>query len=145
MDADDLVLIDESKSLQWNYVRRVEKELSSCNDYKMIALNSLLPRSYREVVMILSRACNHSRVALLIDEDEQYVAFMIVVDDDCIPFLLDDLKDVVTPTVCVYKVFTDSVLACSCEDDAVLQDFISDTVISDLNYNFDSWSHFNYL
>lgn len=142
MDDDDLILVDDSRSLQWNYVNRVERELSSCNDYRMIMVNSLLPRSYREVVMVLARACNHSRVALLIDEDEKYVAFMLVVDEDCVPFLLDGLGDIVTPITCVYKVFFDSVLACSGEGDGCLHDFIEDVVIPDLNENFESWKCF---
>ena len=44
MEEDDLVLIDECKSVQWNYVNRVERELELCNDYASIAVNPLLPQ-----------------------------------------------------------------------------------------------------
>lgn len=145
MNDDDLVLIDESKSLQWNYVNRVEKELSLNRDYNMITINPLLPRSYKEVVMTLAKCCNHSRVALLIDDEENYVAFMLVVEEDYLPFLLEPLDDIETPTDCVYKVFPNSELALSTTEDGSLQDFIADTVIPDLNNDFDSWNRFKLL
>jgi len=140
--TDDLIYIDEDKSVQWNYVNRVEKELATCNDYTKITSNPLLPQSYKDVVMILSRACNHSRVALLIDDDEQYVAYMIVVDEDCIPFLLEPLDDVEMAMNCIYKVFTDTKLALSKSADGNIQEFIQDTVIPDLNSDIGSWKHF---
>lgn len=143
MNEEDLVLLDETKSIQWNYVNRVEKELSLNNDYKKIIINPLLPKSYREVVTILSKACNHSRVALLIDEDETYVAFMLLVDEECIPFLLEDLENINVPTQCIYKVFYNTELAISKVDDGLLGEFIKDTVIPDLNENIISWSSFN--
>ncbi len=145
MNDDDLVLIDECKSLQWNYVNRVERELSLNNDYQSITMNPLLPRSYKDVVMCLSRACNHSRVSLLIDDNEEFVAFMLVVDADCIPFLLEGLDDVVMPMKCVYKVFKDDLLAKSTVEDGMLQEFIYSTVIPDLNSDFGSWKKFDVM
>ncbi len=145
MNDDDLVLIDESKSLQWNYVNRVEGELSLNNDYNKITINPMLPRSYKEVVMTLAKCCNHSRVALLIDDEERYVAFMLVVEENYLPFLLEPLDDIVTPARCVYKVFPNTELALSTTDDGSLQDFIAGTVIPDLNSNFDSWIAFEQM
>lgn len=144
MNDDDLVLIDETRSVQWNYVNRVERELASNNQYQYITMNPLLPRSYKEIMMIVSKACNHSRVALLIDNEENYVAFMMVLEEDYIPFLLDGLDDVETPTRCVYKVFPNTELACSSTDSGELRKFIESVVIPDLNGNFDSWKPFKY-
>lgn len=139
---DNLLLIDEDKSLQWNYVNRVEKELAICNEYHKITMNPLLPDSYKEVVIVLSKASNHSRVALLIDDDEEYVAFMLVVDSEAIPFLLEDLEQIKTPVNCIYKVFRNDELAKSNVSEGKLQEFMESTVIPDLNTNIDSWQHF---
>lgn len=145
MDDNKLVLVDEDRSLQWNYVNRVERELAINSDYTTIPTNPLLPESYKEVVMILARACNHSRIALLIDEDESYVAFMMVVDEDCIPFMLEPLEEVCVPTNCIYKVYTDDKLASSSSEDGLLREFLGDTVIPDLNNNIESWKSFKYV
>lgn len=142
MNEDELVFIDEKKSVPWNYVNRVEKELGTNNDYQYITINPLLPRSYKEVVIVLSRASNHSRVALLIDDDEEYVAFMLVVDDDCIPFLLEDLDEIKMPTKCIYKVYKNTELANSNPENGELQEFIQTTVIPELNNEISSWTVF---
>ena len=145
MNDDELVLIDEDRSVQWNYVNRVERELAINSDYNSIPTNPLLPKSYKEVVMTIARACNHSRVALLIDEDESYVAFMLVVDEDCIPFMLEPLADIQVPTNCIYKVFTNTQLASSGSEDGLLREFLGETVIPDLNNNIESWKSFKYI
>ena len=142
MNEDDLVLINDARSIQWNYVNRVEKELYLNNEYESIVINPLLPKSYKEVIMVISKACNHSRVALLMDEDENYVAFMIVVDEECIPFLLQDLEDIKTPTNCIYKVYYNTELANSTSEEGLLQEFIASTVIPDLNNDVESWNRF---
>ena len=142
MNEDDLVLINDARSIQWNYVNRVEKELYLNNEYESIVINPLLPKSYKEVIMVISKACNHSRVALLMDEDENYVAFMIVVDEECIPFLLEDLEDIKTPTNCIYKVYYNTELANSTSEEGLLQEFIASTVIPDLNNDVESWNRF---
>lgn len=142
MNDEDLILVDDTKSVQWNYVERVDIELKHGNTSSSITMNPMLPKSYKEVIMVLTKACNHSRVALLIDDAENYVAFALIVDGDCIPFLLDPLDDITTPMTAVYKVFTEDELAKSKVSEGLLQDYIQDTVIPDLNRNFDSWKPF---
>lgn len=144
MDDEDLVLVDESKSVPWNYVNRVEMELATNSSYRKVTLNPLMPRSYKEVVMTVSKACNHSRVGLLIDDEERYVAFMIIVDEDCIPFLLDDLENIETPMNAVYKVFYNTKIAGSSPSEGLLQNYMSEVVIPNLNNSFDSWNSFKY-
>lgn len=142
MNDEDLVLIDSARSLQWNYVNRVERELNTNNQYPMVTMNPLLPKSYKEVVMTLAKSCNHSRVALLIDDNEEYVAFMLVVEEDYIPFLLEGMEDIIVPTKCIFKVFPNNELALSKTEEGMLHDFISTTVIPDLNSNIESWIPF---
>ena len=145
MKDEDLLLIDENRSNQWNYVNRVERELNTNNQYPMVTMNPLLPKSYKDVVMVLAKACNHSRVALLIDDDEEYVAFMLVVEEDCIPFLLESLDNIETPTTCIYKVYRNTKLAMSHSSEGLLSEFISSTVIPDLNNHLDSWNKFKLI
>lgn len=145
MNEEDLVFLDKNKSISWNYVNRVDKELSLNKSHESAMLNPLMPKSYKDVIMIMSRACNYSRVALLLDDDEEYVAFMLVVDDEYVPFMLEGLADVVTPMDAVYKVFSDTDVATSHVGDVLLTNFIAETVIPDLNENFNSWSHFKTL
>lgn len=141
---DNLLLLNDAKSLQWNYVNRVDLELSQSQSAANVMVNKLLPDSYKEVVMLLSRACNFSRVALLLSEDERYVAFALIVDEDYIPFMLDELVGVVVPCPCVFKVFPDSVVARGGTGDGVVESFLEDVVIPDLNTNFASWKSFWY-
>ena len=142
MNEDELILMDVDKSLVWNYVHRVENELLISNKYQAITMNNLLPRSYKEVVMTLAKACDHSRVALLIDDAESYVAFMLLVEENYVPFLLEGLDDIVTPVPAVYKVFVDEALSKCSSGDGALEEFITYTVIPDLNDDFESWVHF---
>ena len=66
--VDDLLLVDEDKSVAWNYVTRVDKELEQSNDSGSVLLNPLIPSSYKQVIGVLSRSCNFSRTALLMDD-----------------------------------------------------------------------------
>jgi len=144
MKDDNLVLVDQNKSIPWNYVNRINKELSLNNSHESVLINSLIPNSYKDVVRIISKACNYSCIALLLDNYEEYVAFMLVVDENYIPFMLDELDDIITPMKAVYKVFPNTKVATSHDEDNILMDFISDTVIPDLDDNFDTWTHFVY-
>ena len=140
--VDDLLLVDEDKSVAWNYVTRVDKELEQSNDSDSVLLNPLIPSSYKQVIGVLSRSCNFSRTALLMDDSESFVAFMLVVDEECIPFMLDELDDIVMPMRSVYKVFFDTTVATSVLGNGVLEEFIANVVLPDLNDNFDSWVEF---
>jgi len=144
MEKDDLLLIDENKSVAWNYVSRIDYELEYNHSAQSVLLNNLIPYSYRKVIGIITKACNFSRTALLLNDEEDLVAFTIIVDDSCLPFLLDELDDVVTPMMAVYKIFYENDLARVSEDDKSLSDFIANTVIEDINNNFESWKSFKY-
>ena len=117
MKDDNLVLVDQNKSIPWNYVNRVNKELSLNNSHESVLINSLISNSYKDVVRIISKACNYSRIALLLDNYEEYVAFMLVMDENYTPFMLDELDDIITPMKAVYKLFPNTKVATSHDED----------------------------
>lgn len=138
---EDLLIKDYDRSLEWNYVDRVEYELGFCDDYNSVLGNKCLPLSYKEILAVVSRGSNSSRTSLLLDDDELVVAFVIVVDEDAIPFMLDCLEDVFVPINAVFKVFYDNDVA-FCKEDDKINTFIQDVVIPDLNMDDGSWKCF---
>ena len=138
---EELLIVDDKHSNEWNYVERVEHELAFCDDFKSVLVNKCLPRSYKEVLGVVGRGSNSSRTSLLLDDTESTVAFVVVVDEEAIPFMLDCMEDVFVPVNAVFKVFYDDDVAFS-KDNVLLNEFILDTVIPDLNENILLWNKF---